>query len=132
MEGLGSFYAVVLHIPQLRKGLMTEYERPRWYQQTSTAGIHSIRLRLRLANLHSVRLCLSSRAIGEQFVHATFVEVGYVRPCAVKSALEFVSFAQKLVPLGEKVLVLLAETVPIVFDPRAVRLSQLSQHVADE
>jgi len=46
--------------------------------------------------------------------------------------LEFVSFTQKLVPLGEKVLVLLAETIPIVFDPGAIRLSQLSQQVADE
>ena len=41
-------------------------------------------------------------------------------------------FTQKLVQLGEKVLVLLAETVPIVFDPGAIRLSQLSQQVADE
>jgi hypothetical protein len=46
--------------------------------------------------------------------------------------LEFVSFTQKLVSLGEKVLVLLAETVPIAFDPGAIRLSQLSQQVADE
>ena len=29
-------------------------------------------------------------------------------------------------------LVLLAETVPILFDPGAIRLSQLSQQVADE
>ena len=42
------------------------------------------------------------------------------------------SFTQKLVPLGEEVLVLMAEAVPIVLDPSAVRLSQLSQQVTDE
>jgi len=46
--------------------------------------------------------------------------------------LEFVSFTQKLVTLGENVLVLLAETVPIVFDPGAIWLTQLSEEVTDE
>jgi len=54
------------------------------------------------------RLALSSWAVGVQLLHATFVEAGDVRPCAIKSPLEFVSFTQKLVPLGEKVLFLLA------------------------
>src|SRR5438876_661881 len=74
----------------------------------------------------------SSRATGEQLLDATFVEAGDVRPCAVQSAFEFILFTQKLVPFGEKVLVLLAETIPIVFDPGTVRLSQLSDQVADE
>jgi len=82
--------------------------------------------------VYTWQLPLSSRAVEEQFLHATFVETGDVRPCAVQSSLEFVSFTQKLVPLGKKVLVLLAEPVPIVFDPGAIRLSQLSQQVADE
>ena len=60
------------------------------------------------------------------------VEAGDVRLCAVQSPLEFVSFKQELVPLGKKVLVLLAETVAIFLDPGAVRLSQLSQQVAYE
>ena len=51
------------------------------------------------------------------------VEAGDVRSCTVQSPLEFVLFTQELVPLGEKVLVLLAQTVPIVFDPGAIRLS---------
>jgi hypothetical protein len=52
-----------------------------------------------------------------------FLEAGDVRPCTVQSPLKFASFTQKLVPLREKVLVLLAETVSIVFDPGAIRLS---------
>ena len=60
------------------------------------------------------------------------MEAGDVRPCAVQSPLEFVSFTQKLVPLGKKELVLLAETVAIFLDPSAVRLSQLSEQVSDE
>ncbi len=51
---------------------------------------------------------------------------------AVQSLLEFVSFTEQLVSLGEKVIVLLAETVPVVFDPGSIRLSQLSEQVADE
>jgi hypothetical protein len=82
--------------------------------------------------LHARRLPLSSRTVGEQFLHATFVETGDVRPCAVESPLEFVSFMQELVPLRDEERVLLAETIPIVFDPGAIRLSQLSQQVADE
>ena len=42
---------------------------------------------------------------------------------AVQSPLKFISSTEKLVPLGEKVLVLPAKPVPIVFDPGAIRLS---------
>ncbi len=77
-------------------------------------------------------LTLSFRPVWEQLLRATFVEAGDVRPCAVQSPLEFVSFTQKLATFREKVLVLLPEPVPIVFDPGAVRLSQLSQQVARE
>ena len=55
---------------------------------------------------HTGRLPLSPWAVGEQLLNATLVEVGDVHPRAVQSPLEFISFAQKLVPLGEKVLVL--------------------------
>ena len=47
MEGPAGFYVVALNVDQLRKGLMTERDRARRYQQTAIA---SIRLRLRLAN----------------------------------------------------------------------------------
>ena len=60
------------------------------------------------------------------------VETSDVRPCAVQSPLEFVSFKQELVPFGKKVLVLLAETVAIFLDPGAVRVSQLPQQIANE
>jgi len=82
--------------------------------------------------LHSCRLFLFSWTVREQFLYATFVETGDVRPCTVESPLEFVSFMQELVPVRDEELVLLAETIPIVFDPGAIRLSQLSQQVADE
>jgi len=68
-------------------------------------------------------LRLSIQPVREQLLHATLIEVGDVRPSAVKPPLEFVSLTHKLVPLREKVLVLLAEPVPIVFDPGAIRLS---------
>ena len=51
------------------------------------------------------------------------MEAGDVRPCSVPSPLEFVSFTQKLVPLGEKVLILLAETVPTNLIDNALRYS---------
>ena len=65
-------------------------------------------------------------------MHATLIQAGDVRPCAVQSPLQFVSFPTKLVLLRKKVLVFLAETVSIVFDPGAIRLSQLSQQVTEE
>jgi hypothetical protein len=71
--------------------------------------------------LHAGRLFLFSWIVGEQFLHATFVETGDVRPCPIQTPLDVVSFTQKLVPLGQKVLVFLAESVPIVFDPGAIR-----------
>jgi hypothetical protein len=74
----------------------------------------------------------SIRSVWEQLLHTMLVEAGDVRPSAVQSPLEVVSFKQELVSLGKKVLVLLAETVAIFLDPGAVRLSQLSQQVADE
>jgi hypothetical protein len=77
-------------------------------------------------------LLFSTWAVGKEILYAKLVEAGDVRPCAVQSPLEFVSFSQKLIPFGEKVLVLLASSVPIVFDPGAIRLSQLSEQVADE
>ena len=64
--------------------------------------------------MHTDQLPLFSWAVGEQLLHATLVEARDVRACAVQSPLEFVSFKQKLVPLGEKVLVLLAEMVAIL------------------
>jgi hypothetical protein len=82
--------------------------------------------------LHIGRLLLSSWAVGEQFLHATFVEAQDICPCTIQSPLKFASFAHKLVPLREKVFVLLAEPVTILFDPGAIRLSQLSQQVTHE
>ncbi len=38
----------------------------------------------------------------------------------------------KLVPLGKKLLIFLAEAVPILFNPSAIRLSQLSEQVTHE
>jgi hypothetical protein len=56
-------------------------------------------------------------------MHATLIQAGDVRPCAVQPPFQFVSFPKKLVLLRKKVLVFLAETVSIVFDPGAIRLA---------
>ena len=47
---------------------------------------------------------------------ATFLEARDVRSCTLQSPLKFILFTQKLIPLGEKVLVFLAETVPLMFN----------------
>src|SRR5206468_9914317 len=99
----------------------------RWSGRLANQFQLSVCVRWRIAVAMLEKLLRCPWTVRKQLLHALLMQARDVCPCTVQSPLEFVTLTKKLVPLGKKVLVFLAEAVPIVFDPGTIRLSQLSQ-----